>query len=88
MTSLTSVGSSLGLPPKLDVDNVMVKPSDSHDVTNMLIYNARNSDLHAWVTRELSTCGIMYNHQPPTCRSTNSYTWPKIAIFMWTEGCK
>jgi DNA polymerase elongation subunit (family B) len=58
--SLANIAKKLGLPPKLDVDDMMVEVSDNYDVTDMLIYNARDSDLHAWVTRNTSVCEIMY----------------------------
>lgn len=54
--SLASVASILELPPKLDADEMMVENSESYDVTDMLIYNARDSDLHAWVVKKMRTC--------------------------------
>ena len=53
---LAAVGNRLGLPPKLDVDEMSVDVTDDYDVTNMLLYNARDSDLHAWVVRKMNTC--------------------------------
>lgn len=73
--SLASIAAKLNLPPKLDVDTMMIEASDTYDVTNMLVYNARDSDLHAWVTRETSICEIMYM-LAGTSRST---IWDPIA---------
>ena len=53
---LAKVGQRLGLPPKLDVGEMSVETSDDYDMTNMLLYNARDSDLHAWVVRKMNTC--------------------------------
>ncbi|KAI1291212.1 hypothetical protein F5Y03DRAFT_403558 [Xylaria venustula] len=44
---LAYMASVLGLPPKLDVDGMMILPTDDYDLTDMLIYNCRDSDLHA-----------------------------------------
>lgn len=49
--SLASVATILELPPKMDADEMIVEKSDSYDVTDMLVYNSRDSDLHAWVMR-------------------------------------
>lgn len=53
---LGKVADILGLPPKLDADEMMIKPSDTYDVTDMLIYNSRDSDLHAWLVKTMNTC--------------------------------
>lgn len=54
--SLASLATILELPPKLDVDDMMIEASENYDVTQMLVYNARDSDLHAWVCRSLKMC--------------------------------
>lgn len=53
---LASLATILELPPKLDADEMMVENSENYDVTDMLVYNARDSDLHAWVCRSLKMC--------------------------------
>lgn len=73
--SLASVAAILELPPKLDADEMMIENSDSYDVTNMLVYNARDSDLHAWVVRKMRTCE-RYFMLAGTSRST---IWDAIA---------
>lgn len=54
--SLAGVAEALGLPPKLDVDNMQVQHDESYNVTKMLTYNLRDSDLHALVVKEMRTC--------------------------------
>lgn len=51
--SLATVARELGLPPKLDADEMMIKRSDSYDVSSMLTYHIRDADLHMWVIEEL-----------------------------------
>ncbi|KAI6986052.1 hypothetical protein KC359_g8907, partial [Hortaea werneckii] len=51
--ALGKIADDLDLPPKLDADEMMVENSDTYDVTNMLEYNSRDSDLHALVARKL-----------------------------------
>jgi hypothetical protein len=41
------------LPPKLDTDEVKVENSEECEVTDILIYNSRDSDLHVWVAVEM-----------------------------------
>lgn len=73
--SLASVASILGLPPKLDASEMMVENSELYDVTDMLVYNARDSDLHAWVVKRMRTCE-RYFMLAGTSRST---IWDAIA---------
>ena len=73
--ALANIARKLDLPPKLDVDNMIVEESDDYDVTNMLIYNARDSDLHAWAARTESICEIMFM-LAGTSRST---MWDAVA---------
>jgi DNA polymerase elongation subunit (family B) len=49
--SLGYMANELGLPPKLDSGTMMIDPTKSYDLTQMIIYNCRDSDLHALVPR-------------------------------------
>jgi len=50
--SLAHMADQLGLPPKLDSGTMMIDPTSSdYDLTQMIIYNCRDSDLHALVPR-------------------------------------
>ncbi|WYZ36462.1 hypothetical protein EsH8_XV_000015 [Colletotrichum jinshuiense] len=53
---LAHMAKKLSLPEKMDVDGMMIKESEEYDVMNMLDYNARDSDLHAWVAKQLKMC--------------------------------
>ncbi|RYP54113.1 hypothetical protein DL768_001115 [Monosporascus sp. mg162] len=53
---LAHMANKLGLPEKLDVDGMMIEARDDYDMTDMLTYNCRDSDLHAWVAKELTMC--------------------------------
>jgi hypothetical protein len=41
---------------KLDSDDMMVQNKADHDVTNMSVYNAGDSDVHPLVLRMMDTC--------------------------------
>lgn len=49
--SLGYMADWLGLPPKLDSGTMMIEPNDDYDLTQMIVYNCRDSDLHALVPR-------------------------------------
>ncbi|KAJ6038386.1 DNA polymerase family B domain-containing protein [Penicillium canescens] len=50
--SLSHMAYQLGLPPKLDSRTMMIDPkTNDYDLTQMIIYNCRDSDLHALVSR-------------------------------------
>lgn len=53
---LAYLASRLDLPPKLDADEMMIENSETYDVTNMLVYNARDSDLHALLAKKMRMC--------------------------------
>ena len=73
--SLATVARVLDLPPKLDADEMSVERSESYNVTEMLRYNIRDSDLHAWVIKQMRTCE-RYFMLAGTSRST---IWDAIA---------
>lgn len=53
--SLANMSKTLGLPPKLDGVEMMVENTDDYDVTEMLRYNVRDSDLHALLVSAMKT---------------------------------
>ncbi|KAH7001770.1 hypothetical protein B0J12DRAFT_587644, partial [Macrophomina phaseolina] len=44
------------LPPKLDSGGMTIKPADDIDITDVIVYNCRDSDMHAWLARRLKLC--------------------------------
>ncbi|KAK1809217.1 hypothetical protein LTR12_016432 [Friedmanniomyces endolithicus] len=50
---LAYLASRMGVPSKLDADEMMLENSDTYDVTDMLVYNARDSDLHALLAKRM-----------------------------------
>ncbi|KLU90724.1 hypothetical protein MAPG_10576 [Magnaporthiopsis poae ATCC 64411] len=58
--SLAHMAEVLDLPPKSDSDDMMVLLSDDYDVTNMMIYNTRDSDLHTLVPKNMAACGRLF----------------------------
>lgn len=49
--SLAHMAEELDLPPKLDSGTMMIDPTKDYDLTQMIVYNCRDSDLHALVPR-------------------------------------
>lgn len=49
--SLAHMANELDLPPKLDSGTMMIDPTKDYDLTQMIVYNCRDSDLHALVPR-------------------------------------
>lgn len=49
--SLGYMAEQLDLPPKLDSGTMMIKPTDDYDLTQMIVYNCRDADLHALIPR-------------------------------------
>lgn len=50
--ALGYMADQLDLPPKLDSGTMMIDPADDeYDITQMIVYNCRDSDLHALVPR-------------------------------------
>lgn len=56
---LAHMGGVMDLPPKLDVGGMEIRESDDYDVTDMLVYNSRDSDLHAWLAKEMNLCEML-----------------------------
>ncbi|KAK5162688.1 uncharacterized protein LTR77_011241 [Saxophila tyrrhenica] len=44
------------LPPKLDSGTMRITISDEADLTKILVYNARDSDMHAWLAKNGKMC--------------------------------
>lgn len=49
--SLGHMANELDLPPKLDSGTMMIDPMKDYDLTQMIVYNCRDSDLHALIPR-------------------------------------
>lgn len=51
--SLAKMCAHYDLPPKLDSGGMTIKPGDDVDITEVIVYNCRDTDLHAWLARRL-----------------------------------
>jgi DNA polymerase elongation subunit (family B) len=54
--SLAYMTNRYELPPKLDMDTRMIDTSKENDMTNMIMYNCRSLDLHAWLAMRMKLC--------------------------------
>lgn len=54
--ALAKMSEKFDLPVKMDSGTMSVKVSDETDVTNIVEYNARDSDLHVWLPKNMLMC--------------------------------
>ncbi len=54
--SLARMAERFDLPPKLDPKTMSLDTRVSNDMTQMIVYNCRDSDLHVWVAESLDMC--------------------------------
>ncbi len=57
---LAKMSKPFNLPPKLDSGMMKYRIVEEFDITNMLVYNTRNSDLHAWLAKNMLMCECIY----------------------------
>ncbi|KAL9122241.1 MAG: hypothetical protein Q9187_001193 [Circinaria calcarea] len=54
--SLAKMGAKFDLPPKMDSGTMAIPVKETTNITNIVEYNARDSDLHAWLCKEMNMC--------------------------------
>lgn len=54
--ALAKMSEKFDLPPKMDSGTMAIKVSDDTDITDILEYNARDSDLHVWLCKNMLMC--------------------------------
>ncbi|KAK2591532.1 hypothetical protein QQS21_010782 [Conoideocrella luteorostrata] len=54
--ALAKMSERFDMPPKMDSGTMAIRPNDSVDVTDMIEYNARDSDLHVWLPKNMLMC--------------------------------
>lgn len=54
--ALAKINKRFDLPPNMHSGTMSIIPSNAIDVTNIIKYNARDSDLYAWLAKNILMC--------------------------------
>jgi hypothetical protein len=57
--SLARMCATFDLPPKLDASTMKIPIIDDIDITDVVVYNARDADLHVWLAKRMLMCERM-----------------------------
>lgn len=57
--SLKVMAQEMDLPETLDSGSMKTVVSESTDLTDLIVYNVRDADLHAWLAKRMGMCERM-----------------------------